>query len=681
MEYDFSGYATKVDLQCADGRTIRSGAFKADDGKKVPVLWQHGSHDPNNVLGHAILEDRPDGTYAYVKLNKTPSGVQAKEIVEHGDVECLSIHANNLIERAKNVMHGVIRELSLVIAGANPGAMIDNVIIQHSDGGETLLHDEAVITCGLPIEHEEPHAEIEHADTEDAPAESGDTTIADILESMTEEQRNATAYLVGAALKQSSESSDAAVQHSAEVAPTEEPTNPQDIVPAEAPSDEQDSTNQGQAPQHDQEGTTLVHNIFDQDQNTDSSKSLKHTMTGDALKGVFEDAKKLGSLKEAVEGYAFKHGIEDIDILFPDAKAVTNTPDFVKRRTEWVAAVISGTKHTPFSRIKSLSADLTLAEARAKGYVKGDFKKEEFFRVAKRVTTPQTVYKRQKLDRDDILDITDFDVVVWLREEMRIMLEEEIARAILVGDGRSNADDDKINETNIRPIATDNELYVTTVYVNLGDSNSSHEEIVEALTLHRRHYRGSGNPTFFTSESYLAKMLLVKDDIGRRTYPTVNDLAAALRVSNIVAVEVMEDLGDLVGILVNLTDYTVGSDRGGAVTMFDDFDIDYNQYKYLIETRISGALTRPKSAIVVRKTASNAVLVTPTAPEFDGDTVTVPTVAGVVYKNKLTNATLVTGTPIELAQGDTLSVIAQPTSSAYYFSTNADDEWTYENEG
>ena len=425
--------------------------------------------------------------------------------------------------------------------------------------------------------------------------------------------------------------------------------------------------------------STIVHNIFDQ---TGGATKQLPSLTHADVESIFSNAKKLGSFREAVDAYALSHGIENIDVLFPDAQAVTNTPDFVKRRTEWVAAVISETKHTPFSRIKSLTADITLDEARARGYVKGNMKREEFFSVAKRVTTPQTIYKKQKLDRDDVVDITEFDVVVWLRAEMRVMLDEEIARAILIGDGRSNADDDKIKEDNVRPIATDNELYTTTVYVNLGDADSSSEEIVDALTLHRRHYRGSGNPTFFTSETYLAQMLLAKDDIGRRIYPTVNDLAAALRVSKIVAVEIMENQGDLVGILVNLADYTVGSDRGGAVSMFDDFDIDYNQLKYLIETRISGALTKPKSALVVRKTSASATLVTPTAPDFVESTgvVTVPTVTGVTYKNKLTNATLTTGSPTTLAAGDTLTVIAVPASTSYYFSTNADDEWYFEAE-
>lgn len=657
MEYDFSGWATKNDLKCSDGRTIRHGAFADCDGKKVPLLWAHGHNDSDNVLGHCVLENRPEGTYAYATFNATPKGQNAKLMVQHGDIDRLSIFANRLKERDGNVYHGVIREVSLVLASANPGSEIDNVVIRHSDGMEELVDDALIIKTGLAIT-------LEHADTDDSDDDNSEKTVEDIVETMNEEQKEALFYLVKEALQhtdeeEADESSEDSVEHS-----------------DDAVEDQSEQDHKEEDPQHDQEGNTLVHhNIFENDTNSKPSPSLSH----DDIKSIFEDAKKRGSFKEAIEDYSLKHGIEEIDILFPDAKAVTNTPDFIKRRTEWVANVIANTRHTPFSRIKSMTADITMDEARAKGYIKGNLKREEFFKVAKRVTTPQTIYKKQKLDRDDILDITDFDVVTWLKEEMRVMLDEEIARAILIGDGRSNADDDKINETNIRPIATDDELYVTTVYVNVDDANSSADEIVDALTLHRRHYRGSGSPTFYTSETILAKLLLVKDGIDRRKYSTVADLAAALRVQAVVTCEVFENLDDLVGIMVNLSDYTVGSDKGGAVSMFDDFDIDYNQYKYLIETRISGALTKPKSALVVRKVAGNAELVTPVKPGFDGENVTVATTTGVVYKNKLTNATLTTGSPVTLAEGDTLTVIAIP-ASGYYFTTNADDEWTFEGE-
>ena len=669
MEYDFSGYATRYDIRCSDGRIIRPGAFDENLGKIVPLVWDHRKDSPENILGHALLEGRPDGVYVYGNFNDTPLGVMSKALVKHKDINSLSIHANQLVENNKNVMRGNLREVSLVVAGANPGAFIDNIVIEHSDG-DTILDDEAIIYSG---------DEIEHADGEEEPMDNeapSEMTVGQVFETMTEEQKNVVYYMLEEALKHGD--TDEVTEEVTEEITEDDNLDGTDVPPVDNAGPDEQKTDEKL--QHNQEGTSMtVHNIFDQ---TNKVEAPAPSLTHSDVKSIFEQARKLGSFREAVDAYALSHGIDNIGVLFPDAQSVTNTPDFVKRRTEWVADVMSGTRHTPFSRIKSMTADLTLDEARARGYVKGNMKREEFFSVAKRVTTPQTIYKKQKLDRDDVIDITEFDVVVWLREEMRVMLDEEIARAILIGDGRSNADDDKIKEDNIRPIATDSELYTTTVYVNLGDAASSPEEIVDALTLHRRHYRGSGNPSFYTSETVLAQLLLAKDDIGRRLYPTVNDLAAALRVNRLVAVEVMENQGDLVGILVNLADYTIGSDRGGAVSMFDDFDIDYNQLKYLIETRISGALTKPKSALVVRKTASAAVLVTPTAPSFVEATgvVTVPTVTGATYKNKLTDATLTTGAPVTLAPGDTLTVIAVPTSSSYYFSTNADDEWYFEAE-
>ncbi len=677
MEYDFSGYATKNDLRCSDGRTIRAGAFKDDDGMEVPLCWNHrGKDDPANIIGKARLEHRADGVYAYCQFNNTPHGLVVKQLVHDKNVKSLSIHATNLIQKGMDVMHGIIREVSVVLAGANPGAFIDNIVLQHGDD-YVELEDEAIIFAGIEIDHADGETDEGGSMSQDADSEQ---TVEDVLDSMSDEQQKVVAWLLSQQKKaltvEHSDPEDEPDEDDAEEEETDDQSDESDKDGEEQEDSDEDDSQDDDQINHSQEETQVT-NVFET--KADAAQSTK-TLTHSDMKAVFEDAKRLGSLKEAVDKYALSHGIEDIDILFPDAKAVTNTPDFVKRRTEWVATVMSETKHTPFSRIKSLSADLTLDEARAKGYIKGNMKREEFFKVSKRVTTPQTVYKKQKLDRDDILDITDFDVVAWLRAEMRVMLDEELARAILVGDGRSNADDDKINETNIRPIVSDSELYVTTVYVNLDDSNSSAEEIIDALTLHRAHYRGSGNPTFFTSETILAKMLLIKDDLRRRVYSTVSDLAAALRVSKIVAVEVMEDLDDVVGIMVNLQDYTVGSDKGGNVTMFDDFDIDYNQYKYLIETRLSGALTKPKSAIVVRKVAGSAVLVTPQKPAFEDNEVTVPTQTGVVYKNKVTGTTLNTGSPVELAEDDELTVIAVPSGSGYYFATNADDEWFFKGE-
>ena len=670
---DFSGYATKANLKCSDGRTIMPDAFKHMDGMKVPLVWQHGHNEPSNVLGHALLESRGGDVYCHAFFNDTESAKSAKTLVQHGDITALSIYANRLVERGKNVIHGVIREVSLVLSGANPGALIDNVNIVHSDGDEEILDDEAIIYTGLPLEHsdlEDNEEEVEHADM----------TVQDVFDTLTEDQKNVVYFMIGEALQGSSaahsdEDIDSILEHA--------DATFQDVFDSLSEVQktllyymvgEASSGSNSAAHSDNSEGNEMTHNVFEQDATYNQGPVLSH----EDASSIFEGARRLGSIKDAVEDYALKHGIEDIDVLFPDARAVTTTPDFLARRMEWVADVMTNTRHTPFSRIKSLSANLTLAEARAKGYVKGNLKQEEFFKVSKRTTTPQTVYKKQKLDRDDILDITDFDVVVWLKGEMRLMLEEEIARAILIGDGRSAGDEDKIQEDHIRPIASDNDLYITTLYVNLDDANSSPEEVIDALTLQRRNYRGSGNPTFYTSETILARMLLIKDSLGRRIYPTVNDLSAALRVSKIVTVEVMdEDANDIVGIMVNLTDYTVGADKGGDVALFDDFDIDYNQYKYLIETRISGALTKPKSALVVRKVESSDVLVEPVAPTYDPDahTVTVATTTGITYKNKLTNTTLTTGAPVTLSEGDELIVVAVP-NSGYYLQSSAEDEFT-----
>jgi len=689
-DFDCSGYATRNDRLCTDGRTILADAFKHQDGMKIPLLYQHGHNSPDNVLGHAILENRVDGVYAYLRFNSTEAGKKAKIQVEHGDLTSLSIYANELIERAKNVVHGKIRELSLVIAGANPGAFIDNVVLQHADGEETILTDEIFIYMGEPLT-------LSHSSTEGVTvspvANQAEPTINDVFETMNEEQKKTAYFMLGEALQHGNDTDEVSsdvVEHADGEKTVKDifdsmSEEQQNVVyfmigealnsdaPATDLKQSDEDSNSSSTLQHDQEGTT-VHNLFE---NTKTDSKAGPVLSHSAIKEMMSSAVKLGSVREAVDAYVIQHGIEDIDILFPDARAIASTPEFIKRRTEWVAEVMGGTNHTPFSRIKSLTADITLEDARAKGYIKGNFKKEEFFKVSKRTTGPQTIYKKQKLDRDDVLDIVDFDVVAWLKGEMRLMLEEEIARAILMGDGRSNADEDKINELNIRPIASDDELYQTTVYVNIDDSDSSAEEIIDALTLHRRHYRGSGNPVFFTSETVLSKMLMIKDGMKRRVYASVQDLCVALRVSKIVPVEVMEEAGDLLGIMVNLQDYTVGADKGGNVAMFEDFDIDYNQQKYLIETRCSCALTKPKSAIIVRKVASNAVLVAPVAPTFADNDVTVATTTGVVYKNKLTGTTLTTAGPVTLGVDETLSVIAVPASGAYFFASNADDEWAF----
>ena len=696
MEPDFSGYATKANLRCADGRTILPDAFKHMDGEKVPLVWQHSHNEPVNVLGHMLLEARDGDLYGHGFFNETDQGKNAKSLVQHGDITALSIYANRLNEEHKQVKHGQVREVSLVLSGANPGALIDNVNIAHSDGSITEIDGEAIIYTGLTLTHaeEEPMA---HNDT-----------VKDVFDSMNEEQQDAVHFLLGEALahaagdtddndddkpagKSESSSDDKTVKEIFDGMSEDEKNVVyfmigQAIEDAEKAAPASDKSDTKAPPFIKQsaissEGTSMAHNVFERDSltATDTTPALSHADT----QSIFEGAKKLHSLKESAEEYALEHGIGDIDILFPDAKSITSTPEFIQRRTEWVSEIMTGTRHTPFSRIKSQTANITLDEARAKGYVKGNLKKEEFFSVAKRVTTPQTIYKKQKLDRDDILDITDFDVVVWLKGEMRLMLEEEMARAVLLGDGRSVGDEDKIDETHIRPIAKDDELYVTYVNVRMGGDGDSPEQIIDSLTMQRRHYRGSGNPTFFTSETVLAKLLLVKDSLGRRIYSTVNDLMAALRVSKIVPVEIMDEpSNDILGVMVNLTDYVIGADKGGEVALFDDFDIDYNQYKYLIETRVSGCLVRAKSALVVKAVSSSSTLVTPVAPIWDDEdkTVTVPTTTGVIYKNKVTNATLTTASPVTLGEDEKLTVVAVPSSNTYHLASSANDEWYFNGE-
>ena len=581
MEADFSGYATKTGLKCSDGRTIMPDAFKHMDGQTVPLVWQHAHSEPTNVLGHALLENREDGVYAYGFFNDTASGKSSKTLVQHKDITNLSIYANKLVERGKSVLHGSIREVSLVLSGANPGALIDNVNLAHADGEVEILEDEAIIYTGLTLEHE---------DTPEAASSDAEPTIEDIYNSFTEEQKNVVHFMIGAALE-GAEIAEPASEGKAEHSDESDDTSSDDDTPEETLNH--------------QEGTEMTHNVFEQNGGTPTQ--ARPTLTHDQLQEIVTDAKRLGSFKESFLQHAVTYGIENIDLLFPDARTITNSPEFVSRRMEWVSGVINGTRHSPFSRIKSQSADITLDTARAKGYVKATLKKEEFFALTERVTTPQTIYKKQKLDRDDIIDITDLDVVAWLKAEMRVMLDEEIARAVLIGDGRDVADPDKIQENYIRPIASDDEFYTHQTIVQasvVGDG------LVDAVLEQREYYRGSGNPAMYTTERALTELLLVKDTTGRRIYETEASLAAALRVSKIVTVPVMEDaevvdvgdgttVHDLLAILVNLSDYTLGADKGGAIAMFDDFDIDYNQYKYLIETRLSGALTKYKSAQVI----------------------------------------------------------------------------------
>ncbi|WPJ30628.1 head maturation protease [Streptomyces phage Psst4] len=667
IEADFGGWATKAGLRCSDGRTIMRGAFEKMHHQQVPLVWQHGHSDAKNVLGHAVLEHRDEGVYAYAFFNDTEQGKNARSLVEHGDIKYLSIYANNLVEKGKEVLHGVIREVSLVLAGANPGAKIDFVNINHGDGDFETLEDEAVIHTGLVIDHAgnadeddetDEDDELQHAEDD----EDDDLTINDVYESFDEEQKNVVHYLIGVALQDAAKANTA--EHSNKSA------------------DGGDLTHQEGAGNH------MSRNVFDQT-TTDDKGRAKHELSHDALKGIFADAEKRGSLKAAVEQYAkdnLQHGVENIDILFPDAKAATGVIELDKRRTEWVATVLNSTRHTPFSRIKTFAADLTQDEARAKGYIKGNYKREEWFGVTKRTTDPTTIYKKQKLDRDDLLDITDFDMVAFLKGEMRLMTEEEFARAVLIGDGRDIADEDKVKDpmgassgSGIRSILNDHELFVTTLFVNPAATGNDlgYEVVVDGVMDGMEYYKGTGTPTFFTTIPELNKFLQARDLNGQRLYKNRGEVADALGVDKIVTVEPMKEISDLVGIIVNLADYNVGTDRGGELTMFDDFDIDYNQYKYLMETRASGALIRPKSALVIKKVAPADTLVEPVQPTFDSSTgvVTIPTVTGVTYEDS-NGTTLVAGPQTALAAGASTTVYAVP-ASGYYFANTAEDSWTF----
>ena len=590
-KYDFSGYATKVGLKCSDGRTILQDAFQDSDGKTVPLVWQHLHNDPGNILGHAVLENRKDGVYAYCSLNGSPAAQDAKEAVKHGDISALSIYANSLIEKGKNVIHGAIREVSLVIAGANPEAYIDNLAFEHGDGSVVQDESEAIISANSDLE-------LFHAEEE-----KDDETVADVFKTLNEKQQTVVYAMIAEALKTSNEESEDESEEESE--PEEEKKIKQTAIEGD---------------------TNMKKNVFD---NTSDDTTMAHdALTYDELQQIFVDARKSQStLKNSFlahgfesisEGYAayegnntgaLKHSITDIEYLFPDAKTLTGRPAIVAPREEWVGKVFGQARHIPFSRVKTIVADITGEEARALGYVKGNEKVEEVFGLLKRTTDPQTVYKKQRLDRDDIIDITDFDVVAWLRNEMRGRLEAEIARAMLVGDGRSAASDDKIIETKIRPIATDVALYTVPVVVSPeddADTEPTTSELIDAIIRARKDYKGSGTPSLYIRTDLLGDMLLLKDSLGRRIYNTMEELSSALRVKEIVDVPVMDGIvnpdplavySELAAILVNMADYAIGADKGGAITMFDDFDIDFNQQKYLIETRVSGALTLPHSAI------------------------------------------------------------------------------------
>lgn len=555
-KYDFSGWATKNNLRCSDGRTILKDAFKHNDGQTVPLVWNHQHNDPLNVLGHALLENRESGVYAYCTFNNTEAGKNAKMLVEHGDVTALSIYANQLKQKGGNVEHGVIREVSLVLAGANPGAFIDS-ILRHGEASD----EEGVIYTGETLELF--HADENKENVKEEDNQVKDKTVQEVVDSMTEEQRNVMYALVGQVLEGQN------VEHS--------------------------NINNGGEDE-------MKHNVFD----NENVKENKDELTHAEMEEILRDGKRYGSLRES----CLQHGITNIDTagyLFPEYKNMNREPEFIQRDMGWVGKVMAGVHRTPFSRIKSLQADITADEARALGYIKGNLKKEEVFTLLKRTTDPQTVYKKQKLHRDDVLDITDFDVVAFIKKEMRMMLEEEIARAILVGDGRLSSSDDKISDSHIRSIANDDELYVVhhAVVASAQTEEAKAKAFIREALRARKDYKGSGEPTLFCSESALTEMLLLEDNNGRIIYDSVAKLATAMRVKEIVTVPVMEGAKNaagtknVLGIIVNLRDYNVGADKGGAVSMFEDFDIDYNAQKYLIETRCSGALTKPYSAIVL----------------------------------------------------------------------------------
>jgi len=589
--YDFSGYVTKNDVVCGDGRVIRKDAFKECDGKTVPLVFHHIHKDLNNVLGHVDLENRDDGVYGYAVFNDTPEGVRAKTLVQHGDITSMSIYANHLKQRGNSVIHGMIREVSLVLAGANPGAKIDPVSIAHDDGTTTELDDECIIYSGESFSHEDETEEVvEHADKEDDDSEDdqeeemgnnqesvGDV-INSVINSMNKKQKDVLYYMVGTALKTKEDDEGDEAEHS------------------------------------DDEGDTAMHhNIFDKTEETEN------TLSHDDLNDILKEAPRYGNLKDAF----IEHGIENLEVLFPEARALDNTPTFIKRETGWVSELWNALRKTPFSRIKSRQANITEYEARGRGYIKGNQKIEEVFSLLARVTTPTTVYKLQKLDRDDIIDIVDMDVVAWMKQEMRMQLEEELAGAVLVGDGRPANDVSKINELNVRPVYTDDDMYCIHKTVTVG-SSVTHAQLadilIETVLLSRKDYKGSGDPWMFATNDIITRMLLAKDQIGRRLYNNMTDLATALRVSRIVEVPRLEgatrtatvtapngstttETRKLLALIFNPRDYVIGADKGGAVTMFDDFNLDFNKYEYLIETRCSGALADPFTAIAIETTS------------------------------------------------------------------------------
>lgn len=586
MKFDFSGWATKNDLTCSDGRTIKHNAFKENDGQRVPLVWQHGHNAVDNVLGHALLENRDEGVYAYCAFNDTPGAENAKELVKHGDVKALSIYANRLDQRGADVIHGNIVEVSMVLSGANPGALIDNVALEHSDGSWTESEDEAVIYSGLTLSHDsgETTEDTESMD-EDEVYDEDDLTVADVLETLDDDQRLAVAALIE--------------EISGDVDAEDE-----DFDEDEEFDEDYDEDYDEDAEHGDSGGDTLMHsNIFEGDARNHMGPHLSHADE----EQIFAEARRPGmTLRTAVLAHAADYGIKNPELLFPDATNLDPEPQRIMRENSWVSKVLQGAKHSPFSRVKTQWSNLTADDLRAKGYVKASRKKDVVYEVANRKTEPTTVYNKTKIDRDDVLDITTFNVVAWMQQNLRLALEEELARAVLIGDGREVSNPDKIKETNIRPIWKDDELFSHKVLI---DKDAKTADVIDVVRRSRKFYKGSGSPVLFTTNGFICDMLEIKDHNERYIYETRQAVANALNVSDVIEVEVMEGAKrevvgktqNLLGIIVNMQDYTLGADKGGETSFFEQFDIDFNQQKYLLEARCSGSLTKYKSAIVIEK--------------------------------------------------------------------------------
>lgn len=678
MKADFSGWATKFNIRCSDGRTIMPEAFAHQNGMRVPLVWQHGHNTPENILGHAILTARSEGIWSDCFFNKNKQATAAHEAVVHGDITMMSIWANRLKEQAQRVIHGAIREVSLVMAGANPEAKIVNVTLRHSDDPEdvTILDDEAIIHTGLPIEldheiEEEKNGEKDEAKHAEGDGESGSEKGFDpqaVYASFNPDQLELLHFLVGEVEleNQGGDAKQDDMQH--------DDQNPEGNKMTTRNLFEKGKGSTG----------TLSHDELVQKTNEGelSHSEFRASELGEELATLLHDARESGarSVKHLVNKFVLQHGITNIEVLFPEATDVNGgPPSWITRRMEWVEPFLGATSKRPTGRIKTRTADLTFEQARARGYIKGNLKKEQFFAISTRETTPKTIYKKQQFDRDDIIDVEDFDLIAWIKPEMHFMLREEIARAALVGDGRAVDDIDKIDEDKIRPIATDDEFYTTQVYVNVEDASSSMHEVVDAVIMNRSKLKGSGSPNFYTTEYWIARFLTTRNpDTDERMFKSVADIATELRVREIVAVEVLEDHPTIVGIMVNPVDYTFGAARKGQITDFQDFDIDYNQEKFLTETRLCGALTQYKSAMVVNSVPVGAALVVPAEPTFDPETgaLTIVNTTGVVYKHgeDTVNAG---GSPYTVDPGETWIIDATPASASYYFSDSDVDEWTF----